>query len=113
MPVVPFTPVAAGGRQQNPLPTPDDPWVLMAAAQMDAEGRLVKAEGTFMGELKEGSPEHKAWMEGPANASVRKPKDPVEFMKGRSDEEGAYLPGSDQLWLRKKQPKRDDRDLVS
>lgn len=41
MPVVPFSPRPQG---QPDLPKPDDPWVLMAAATMDNEGRLVEQE---------------------------------------------------------------------
>lgn len=43
MPVVPINrPV----RQAPSLPKPDDPWLLMAAAQMDAQGRLMEPEAT-------------------------------------------------------------------
>lgn len=38
MPIVPFDKSA---RKPATLPKPDDPWLLMAAAQMDAQGRLV------------------------------------------------------------------------
>ena len=42
MPVVPFTPQAPRERQrQVDVPAEDEPWVLMAAAAMDAQGRLV------------------------------------------------------------------------
>ena len=51
MPVVPFSaPSAAGGPTGQPkpieLPSDAEPWVLMAAAQMDAEGRLVESKDT-------------------------------------------------------------------
>ena len=40
MPVVPFT--SAPTQRQTPRrPPADEPWVLMAAAQMHSEGRLV------------------------------------------------------------------------
>ena len=117
MPVVPYVRKedsrGQGFSPQKPPEAADEPWLLMAAAQMDAQGRLLQAPGTFMGELKEGSPEHKAWTEGPANSAIKKPDNPEEFMKNRPDEEGAILPGSNMLWLRKKQPPRDDKDLVS
>jgi hypothetical protein len=46
MPVVPFSPVAAGQSAAKPKPIPkaQEPWLLMAAATMDTEGRLVEAE---------------------------------------------------------------------
>lgn len=35
-------PITAADRAQRPsLPAPDEPWALMAAAQMHTEGRLV------------------------------------------------------------------------
>lgn len=45
MPIVPFTNQPTTGRASGPQPPPlmpDEPYVLMAAAQMHAEGRLVK-----------------------------------------------------------------------
>ena len=42
MPIVPFT--NRPGAQRPALPAPDDPWVLMAAATMDQEGRLITQE---------------------------------------------------------------------
>lgn len=45
MPIVPFSPQARSPR--SPLPgrqPPDEPWALMAVAQMHAEGRLIKPE---------------------------------------------------------------------
>lgn len=113
MPVVPFSPQVPRQERKVEFTSAQEPWALMAAAQMDVEGRLVKEPGSFLGELKEGSSEHKSWTEGKPNAAVRKPEDPEKFMRDRPDEEGAYLPGSNMLWLRKKQPPRDDRDLVS
>lgn len=45
MPVVPFNNSGTSNakRENRPLevPTAQEPWVLMAAAQMDAQGRLV------------------------------------------------------------------------
>lgn len=42
MPVVPIT---QADRAKRPTrPAPDEPWALMAAAQMYAEGRLVKKD---------------------------------------------------------------------
>lgn len=108
MPVVPFS-KAAAPRPQRELPP--EPFALMAAAQMHSEGRLVQAPGTFLGELSGDAAD--AWTRGPANTAIRKPANPEEFMRSRPDEEGAFLPGSDMLWLRKKQPAKDDKDLVS
>lgn len=39
MPVVPFSAAAGGSKPKQP--DVDDPWLLMAAAQMDAQGRLL------------------------------------------------------------------------
>jgi len=47
MPVVPITRQPTPGRASGSAPKqplPDEPWVLMAAAQMHAEGRLIKPE---------------------------------------------------------------------
>jgi hypothetical protein len=46
MPIVPFTAAAGGSKpkQRQPLSAEQEPWALMAAAQMDAEGRLVEDE---------------------------------------------------------------------
>lgn len=45
---MPVVPISRGqptpGRASGPTPAPDEPWVLMAAAQMHAEGRLVKKD---------------------------------------------------------------------
>jgi hypothetical protein len=48
MPVVPFS-AAAGGRSSAEgrakpiaIPAADEPWLLMAAATMDAQGRLIE-----------------------------------------------------------------------
>jgi hypothetical protein len=41
MPVVPFSPQAKGAAAPKPLSASEEPWVLMAAAQMDAQGRLM------------------------------------------------------------------------
>lgn len=41
MPVVPFSPQAAGAAAPKPIDAAQEPWVLMAAATMDREGRLV------------------------------------------------------------------------
>ena len=41
MPVVPFTPTPPPAEPQRPYIPAQDPWLLMAAAQMDADGRLV------------------------------------------------------------------------
>ncbi len=43
MPVVPFTPQPTKGRAPGPIeiPSQDEPWVLMAAAQMHDEKRLL------------------------------------------------------------------------
>lgn len=43
MPIVPFA-AAGGSKPKQRLEAPDDPWLLMAAAQMDAEGRLMERE---------------------------------------------------------------------
>ncbi len=43
MPVVPFTTSAP---KVPATPKVDDPWLLMAAATMDAQGRLLEPEGT-------------------------------------------------------------------
>lgn len=42
MPIVPFT--NRPGAARPALPDPGDPWVLMAAATMDNEGRLVEPQ---------------------------------------------------------------------
>lgn len=53
MPVVPFIQPAKGANGK-PLPTPPaEPFALMAAAQMHAEGRLVKGEPTGKSPLNE------------------------------------------------------------
>lgn len=46
MPIVPFSAAAGGSKpkQRQPLSAAEEPWALMAAAQMDAEGRLIKDE---------------------------------------------------------------------
>lgn len=42
MPVVPFSAATGGPRsKQREVPAADEPWLLMAAAQMDVQGRLV------------------------------------------------------------------------
>ena len=41
MPVVPFAPSTTSAPRPTP---PDEPWALMAAAQMHSEGRLVQSE---------------------------------------------------------------------
>lgn len=45
MPIVPFT---TPSPDQSPAPAryPDEPWTLMAAAQMHSEGRLVESDST-------------------------------------------------------------------
>ncbi len=40
MPVVPFSPVAPSA--PKPVDPAQEPWLLMAAAQMDAQGRLIE-----------------------------------------------------------------------
>lgn len=43
MPVVPFSAAAGGSKpKERKLSAADEPWVLMAAAQMDAQGRLIE-----------------------------------------------------------------------
>jgi hypothetical protein len=48
MPVVPFSAAAGGSKpkQRGPItiPVAEEPWLLMAAAQMDAQGRLIAKE---------------------------------------------------------------------
>jgi hypothetical protein len=46
MPIVPFSPQGRGPAQAKPIevPSAEEPWLLMAAAQMDAQGRLVANE---------------------------------------------------------------------
>lgn len=45
MPVVPFSPQPPKGRSlPTDVPAAQEPWVLMAAAQMDAQGRLVEVD---------------------------------------------------------------------
>ncbi len=48
MPVVPFAPQPPKGRATGPIEVPaqDEPWVLMAAAQMHDEKRLVDEAAT-------------------------------------------------------------------
>ena len=47
MPVVPITrPQPAGRGPVQPQAMPDEPWALMAAAQMHSEGRLLKKDDT-------------------------------------------------------------------
>lgn len=51
MPVVPITKAGSRGKGFSPrgsidVPAADEPWMLMAAAQMDADGRLVEAEAS-------------------------------------------------------------------
>jgi hypothetical protein len=41
MPVVPFSTTAGGSKSKQPSAA-EEPWLLMAAAQMDAQGRLIK-----------------------------------------------------------------------
>jgi hypothetical protein len=43
MPVVPFSPKQAAAAPRK-LSAAEEPWALMAAAQMDAEGRLVEED---------------------------------------------------------------------
>lgn len=53
MPVVPLSPRSAQPRRK-PLDAAQEPWVLMAAAAMDAQGKLV---GNESGPLKVGASE--------------------------------------------------------
>jgi len=53
MPVVPFTSSTPRPKGLPPVPPPSEPFALMAAAQMHAEGRLLKAEPTGKSPLNE------------------------------------------------------------
>jgi hypothetical protein len=45
MPIVPFTQQSPSGRNTGPQPKPpDEPWVLMAAAQMHSEGKFTQKD---------------------------------------------------------------------
>lgn len=44
MPVVPFSPQPSGDRAPRQLSAAEEPWMLMAAAQMDAQGRLIERD---------------------------------------------------------------------
>jgi hypothetical protein len=48
MPIVPFTAAAGGSKPKQQVPrqpsAAEEPWLLMAAAQMDAQGRLVEVD---------------------------------------------------------------------
>lgn len=46
MPVVPFNPSASPSQPSAPSPPADD-WLMMSAAQMHEEGRLLDDEGSF------------------------------------------------------------------
>jgi hypothetical protein len=47
MPVVPFSSKQSGAAKPRELSPTEEPWALMAAAQMDAEGRLVEDDGAL------------------------------------------------------------------
>lgn len=51
MPIVPFNPQGPKASASQPV---DDPWLLMAAAQMDAEGRLIESESKTTKDSKDG-----------------------------------------------------------
>lgn len=73
MPVVPFTPQPPKGRaQQAPIEVgaAQEPWVLMAASQIDSEGRLVEPHTIERG------PEYDKWDEAlTAHGTIRIPKE--------------------------------------
>lgn len=49
MPVVPFSPVPPKQEKQVEFTAADEPWMLMAAAQMDAQGRLLDSGALKVG----------------------------------------------------------------
>jgi hypothetical protein len=55
MPVVPFSPKQAAAAPRK-LSAAEEPWALMAAAQMDAEGRLITDEKVGASEVDPNAP---------------------------------------------------------
>lgn len=114
---MPVVPISTAKRAQASAPSrqpPDEPWALMAAAQMHAEGRLV-APQAYIGELKEGAdlsfdrtvPLGRRGEDG----KVQRQREPGDI-KLNPDEESYTLPDNPHLFIRKKREPRLE-DLTS
>lgn len=109
MPIVPFT---SAGRTESgkPLPPPPpEPFALMAAATMHAEGRLIEPNdkgGAYIGELgKDDDLSYDRTLPiGRRNGDkIERTADPKELMKNLpAGDEGYTLPDNPHLFIRKK-----------